>query len=190
MEANAGDRDQIAEKMALSPDNFLPERQPFTATQQAVNYHRLLLHILAEAETLGFELGVIVAGHYPLIDHARAAVLQFNQGRYNKYHGMLAWAFVDYLLIKKQYPEAGDHAGIWETSHMLAIDPKTVNLKLLPKKKKDLVGIMSGKHPRLSNAKYGRKTMEASVNEAVKQAKARLKDRWKYSGHGNSLRED
>ncbi len=68
MEANAGDRDQIAASMALSPDNFTPERQAFTATEQALNYHKLLLHILVEAETLGFAVGVLVAGHYPLID--------------------------------------------------------------------------------------------------------------------------
>ena len=81
MEANAKDRDQIAAGMGLSPDNFLPERMPFPATEQALNYHKLLLHILAEVESLGFEVGVLVAGHYPLIDHARAAVLQFNQRR-------------------------------------------------------------------------------------------------------------
>jgi creatinine amidohydrolase len=110
MEANAADRNLIAEKMALSPENFLPEHQAFSATEQAINYHKLLLHILVEVETLGFELGVIVAGHYPLIDHARAAVLQFNQREYSKRYGMLAWAFVDYLLVKDRYEEAGDHA--------------------------------------------------------------------------------
>jgi creatinine amidohydrolase len=81
MEAGAEDRDKIAEAMGLSPDNFLPERQPFSPTEQVLNYQRLLLHVLAEAETLGFEVGVLVAGHYPLIDHARAAVLLFNQRR-------------------------------------------------------------------------------------------------------------
>ena len=67
MEANAQDRDLIARGMGLSPDNFGIERQPFTATEQALNYHRLLIHILAEVEALGFELGVLVAGHYPVL---------------------------------------------------------------------------------------------------------------------------
>ena len=92
MEAVAPDRVQIAEQMQLSPDNFLPERQPFTPTEQALNYQRLLLHVLAEVESLGFALGVLVAGHYPLIDHARAAVLLFNKRHYSRYHGMLAMA--------------------------------------------------------------------------------------------------
>jgi creatinine amidohydrolase len=59
----------------------------------------LLIHILAEAETLEFKLGVLVAGHYPLIDLARAAVLQFNRREFSQRQGMLAWAFVDYLLV-------------------------------------------------------------------------------------------
>ncbi len=138
MEANAADREAIAAAMELSPDNFLPDRHPFTATDQALNYHKLLLHILAEAESLGFELGVIVAGHYPLIDHARAAVLQYNQRENVK---MLAWAFVDYLLVQDQYPHAGDHAAGWETSHVMALHPQTVDLSLLPPRGDTLIGI-------------------------------------------------
>jgi len=78
MEADAKDRDKIAEKMELPVTNFDAPRMPFSAAEQVVNYHKLLFHILAELETLGFEVGVLVAGHYPLIDHARSAVLIFN----------------------------------------------------------------------------------------------------------------
>jgi creatinine amidohydrolase len=189
MEANAADRDRIAQKMSLSPDNFLPERQPFTATQQAINYHRLLIHILAEAETLGFELGVLVAGHYPLIDHARAAVLQFNQREYSKRHGMLAWAFVDYLLVRDQYDCAGDHAGGWETSHMMALHPETVDLNLLPPKGGQLIGAGGRMAPQDANAEFGRETMQAAAEIAVKEVHHRLAHPSLYRGHGNSLRE-
>ncbi|MBN1581468.1 MAG: creatininase family protein [Anaerolineae bacterium] len=189
MEANAADRDQIAEKMALSPDNFIPERQPFTATQQALNYHQLLIHILAEAETLGFELGVIVAGHYPLIDHARAAVLQFNQREYSKRQGMLAWAFVDYLLVRDQYDCAGDHAGGWETSHVMALYPQTVDLDLLPPKGEKLIGAGGRMAPQDANPEFGRETMQAAAEIAVQEVQHRLANPWLYRGHGNSLRE-
>jgi hypothetical protein len=77
-------------------------------TEQTLNYQRLLLHVLAEAETRGFTLGVLVAGHDPLIDHARSAALL--------------------------YPDSGDHAAGWETSHMLALHPETVDLSQLPPK--------------------------------------------------------
>ena len=87
MEANARDRGRIAELMELPSDNFTQALMPFSPAEQALNYHRLLLHVLAELETLGFEVGVLVAGHYPLIDHARAAVLQFNQRDRNRPSG-------------------------------------------------------------------------------------------------------
>lgn len=71
MEANAADRDLIAEQMKLLPDNFLPEKMPFSSWEQAINYQKLLLHILAEVESLGYEdnfnefmMIVFIAGYY------------------------------------------------------------------------------------------------------------------------------
>ena len=189
MEANAADRDRIAAKMALSPDNFLPERQAFSATEQAINYHKLLLHILVEVETLGFDLGVIVAGHYPLIDHARAAVLQFNQREFSKRHGMLAWTFVDYLIVSDQYESAGDHAAGWETSHMLALHPETVDLRQLPPKGETLIGIGGRIPPQDATPEFGRQTLETAAELVVKEVHHRLENKHLYRGHGNSLRE-
>jgi creatinine amidohydrolase len=188
MEANAEDRDKIAEAMNLVPDNFLPDRQPFSATEQVLNYQRLLLHILAEAESLGFEVGVLVPGHYPLIDHARAAVCLFNQRRYSKRHGMLAWAMIDYLLIRDTYPDGGDHAARWETSHLLALHPDRVDLSLLGPKGSKLVGV-GGQPPQDATAEFGRETLEASAEVAVREVLDRLHNRQRYRGHGNSLQE-
>jgi len=189
MEANARDRDQIAGQMALSPDNFTPERQPFSATDQALNYHKLLLHILVEAETLGFELGVLVAGHYPLIDHARAAVLQFNQREHSKRQGMLAWACVDYLLLRDQYENAGDHAAGWETSHLMALHPETVDLSLLPSKGEPLIGVGGRMAPQDATAEFGAEILQAAADIIVQEVQHRLAHKAMYRGHGNSLRE-
>jgi creatinine amidohydrolase len=189
MEANASDRERIAERMALPPENFLPDRMPFSATEQALNYHRLLLHILVEAETLGFELGVLVAGHYPLIDHARAAVLQFNQRDRSRRPGMLAWAFVDYLLVRDRYAAAGDHAAGWETSHVLALHPETVDLGLLPPRGERLIGVGGRMPPQDATAGFGRETLEAAAEVAVREVRHRLAHPEMYRGHGNGLRE-
>jgi creatinine amidohydrolase len=189
MEANADDRDLIAQAMELPPDNFSPERQPFSATEQALNYQKLLLHLLTEAETLGFQVGVLVAGHYPLIDHARAAVVLFNQREFSRRRGMLAWAFVDYKLIADQYDCAGDHAGGWETSHVLALHPETVNLSLLPPKGERLIGVGGRMAPQDATAEFGQETLEAAAEIAVREAKHRLEYGHLYRGHGNSLRE-
>jgi creatinine amidohydrolase len=189
MEANAADREQIAREMALPPENFSAERQPFTPTEQALNYHRLLLHILAEVESLGFALGVLVAGHYPLIDHARAAVLQFNQREHSKQHGMLAWACVDYLLVRDRYEGAGDHAAGWETSHLLAVHPETVDLGVLPPKGAPLVGVGGRMAPQDATAAFGRETLQAAAEIVVREVRHRLEHPALYRGHGNSLRE-
>ncbi len=189
MEANARDRDRIAEAMELSPDNFLPNRQPFTPTEQALNYHKLLIHILAEAESLGFELGVLVAGHYPLIDHARAAVLQFNQRDRSQRPGMLAWAFVDYLLVSDQYEHAGDHAAGWETSHMMALHPQTVDLSLLPPKGEPLTGVGGYIPPQDATAAFGQETLDDAAEIAIREVHHRLKHKHQYMGHGHGLLE-
>ncbi len=190
MEANAADRDKIAAGMGLSPENFTAASQPFCATEQALNYHKLLLHILAEAETLGFELGVLVAGHYPLIDHARSAILQFNQRNHTRRKdGMLAWACVDFLTVKDRYPQAGDHAGGWETSHMLALHPETVDLSLLPPKGEPLVGAGGKMAPQDASADFGAETFQAAVDVIVQEVQHRLNNKGMYLGHGSSLNE-
>jgi len=189
MEANASDREHIAEGMALSPDNFLPERMPFSATEQALNYHRLLLHILAEVESLGFEVGVLIAGHYPLIDHANAAVAQFSQRLYGNPRRMLAWAFVDYQLVRDRYVDAGDHAGGWETSHMIALHPQTVDISLLPPKGDPLVGVGGRMAPQDASAEFGQEILEAAAEVVLREVAHRLSNRRLYQGHGNSLRQ-
>ena len=189
MEANARDRDQIAEKLGLSPDHFSPDRQPFSPTEQALNYHKLLLHVLTELETYGFQVGVLVAGHYPLIDHARAAVCQFHQHRYTGDRRMLAWAFVDYQLVENQFEGAGDHAGGWETSHMLALHPDTVDLAALPPRGEPLIGAGGRIAPQDATADLGQRSLDAAADIAIKETQHRLAHPERYRGHGNALRE-
>ena len=191
MEGNAGDRDKIAEKMGLPAENFDPEFQYFSPNQQVENYHRLLLHILTELETLGFRVGVLVAGHYPLIDHCRSAVITFSKRRLSTAPSgrMIAWAFVDYLLVGGEYECAGDHAGGWETSHMLAIHPETVDLSLLPPKGESLIGAGGKMDPRDANPEFGRETIEKAVDAALKEVRSRLENPKQYMGHGTILLE-
>jgi len=191
MEANASDRDKIAEQMGLSPDNFLPERHPFSPTEQASNYQKLLIHVLAEAESLGFKVGVLVAGHYPLVDHARAAALVFNRRQYSptQRHGMLAWACVDYLLVADKYDCAGDHAGGWETSHLMATHGETVDLSLLPPKGQPLIGVGGKLAPQDASAQFGRETLDASAEILAKEARHRLENPDMYFRHGRCLNE-
>lgn len=188
MEANAADRELIAAEMGLPPENFTLARQPFSATEQAVNYLKLLLHILAEVQSLGFRVGVLVAGHYPLVDHATAAALQFNRSEIGKNGGMLAWACVDYLLVRDRYKNSGDHAALWETSHLLALHPQCVDLSLLPPKSEKLVGV-GGLPPQDATAAFGRETLDASAEVVIREVQHRLAHPEMYRGHGEGLKQ-
>ena len=189
MEANAADRELIAAGMELPPENFTPERHPFSATEQALNYHKLLLHILAEAQSLGFKVGVLVAGHYPLVDHASAAALQHNRSERARKDGMLAWAFVDYILVRDRFKHAGDHAAGWETSHLMALHPHCVDLSQLPPKGQRLVGIGGPLPPQDSTAAFGWETLHAAADTAIREAHHRLEHPEMYRGAGDGLRE-
>ena len=189
MEAVADDREAIAREMDLSPDNFTQSMMPFTAMEQTTHYVDLLMHILAEAMSLGFKVGVLVAGHYPLIDHARAATLRFNKWRGSKTGGLLAWACLDYLPLIGQYPEPGDHASAWETSHMLHIMPERVDLSALPADGTPVVGIMGSIPPRMGTAEQGRETLEKSAVWVAAEAAKRLENPAFYRKHGMSLHE-
>jgi creatinine amidohydrolase len=190
MEANAADREEIAAAMQLPAENFSPENFPYGAVQQAENYQHLLIHILAEANTLGFKVGVLVAGHYPLIDHARSACLEWNKfERVRRSEGMLAWAFVDYLLLADEFENAGDHAGGWETGRVMALHPQCVDLAGLPPKGEKLVGVGGRIAPQDSDANLGHRSLEAAADIAVREVADRLANRGHYVGHGRSLEE-
>jgi creatinine amidohydrolase len=189
MESNAASREPIAREMELPADNFLPEKHPYPASEQITNYNRLLRHILAEIETLGFEVGVLVAGHYPLIDHARAAVLLHNQKRSGPEKRMLAWAVLDCAILRGHYEHPGDHAGGWETSHLMHLHPDAVDLSILPPKGEKLVGVGGHMDPQDSTAEFGRETLEAAADLVVKEVNHRLENPGRYRGHGRCLQE-
>lgn len=189
MEANAADRADICGEMGLPPENFLPDAQPFSASEQVERYHGLLVHILAEAASLGFHLGVLVAGHYPLIDHARSVVHRWHQFRPARKRplgrgGMLAWALVDYLLVQDQFAGAGDHAAGWETSHLLHLCPDRVDLAALPPKGEPLIGVGGAMAPQDADAAFGEKTLAASAAVAIREVRDRLDNPAHYRQHG------
>jgi creatinine amidohydrolase len=191
MEAKAVDRDKIAEKMELPPENFELQRMPFAQTEQDLNYFKLLVHILAEVESLGFSVGIFVAGHYPLLECAREAILLFNRRDYRP-ERMLAWAFADYLLLKDEIKFAGDHAAGWETSHVMAIHPQAVDISLLPPKGTKLIGVGGDEHAKTAweaSPELGAEMFEKAVDVAIKEARHRLDNKASYLRIGFCLKE-
>lgn len=132
MEANHDKNGKIAEKMALPSSNFAPGYIQEQGFQANFEYVRLLHKILVEIHSLGFKVIVVMAGHYPLLYHAKAACELFNLD-YSRYGKPSAWTCTGYELVRGKIPEAGDHAAAWETSLMMYLRPELVNLKRLPK---------------------------------------------------------
>lgn len=170
MEANHDRENKIAEKMHLPPDNFRPGYMQRSIYDQDRAYIELLLHILRQLESLGFKVIVIIAGHYPLLRHARAACDWHSlDGRAR------AWAVTGYELVGDQVPHAGDHAAAWETSLMMVLRPELVDLSRLPEDRSvPLVGV-GGRDPRdHASVEYGQQGVDAVVKAIVEGAKERL----------------
>lgn len=189
MEANAADRGEIAAAMGLPSENFAPGYMRYTPQQQFDGYQRLLLHCLFELQSLGFKVIVLVAGHYPLIDHARAACCLYHQSRWNNVRARaIAWAFTGYELVRDAIPEAGDHAGHWETSLMMALVPGLSDLSELPADgSASLVGVGSRLPVHEASAEYGERAVRLIVERVVAQVRDRLERPETYYGHGLRL---
>lgn len=176
----------VAERMNVPLESFEEERNPYSHSQQIEHYHRHLIHILAEAASYSFRLAVFVVGHYPLLDHARAAILFYNQWCYDKdWANMGVWAFADFTLLSGLYDSPGDHAGGWETSHLLASHPECVDLS---RARINLqYGIMSTRDPLESTANFGNKIYDDAARIAVEKVRQRLEHPEIYRGHGMPL---
>ena len=189
VEVDSVDKELVAAKMEIDMELLSGKHMPYDAMQQSKNYVDLLIHILAQAETLGFKLAVLVAGHYPLIDYARCAVLMHSKRRRNRIGSMLSWALVDYLLVDDLYKFAGDHGAGWETSHLLYLYPETVDMSLLPPEGENPIGIKGGMDARDATAAFGKETMEKAAEIALKEVEHRLLHPESYTTHGKWLQE-
>ena len=112
----------FAEAYGVPEENFLPERFAFPRpVEQWEVYTRLLDETLRMIARFGFEAIFALAGHYPMseLNHICQA-FEREQG-------------IPVLLTKESLiPGSGDHAGQWETSLMLGIEPDLVDEKAFP----------------------------------------------------------
>jgi creatinine amidohydrolase len=162
---------EIMEGLGLNHDAFNPEKLPFNNQQMIQHYNNLLIHILAQAQALGFKVAVIIAGHFPLIDNAKGAIAQFSQ-LYRGNQTMVPWCFANFEVMQDY---KGDHGGGFETSQMMVLHPNTVDLSLLPPRGEKVVGVtMPHYDPRDANVALGKSGIDETVEVAIREAKHRL----------------
>ena len=152
---------EISAKMDLPPENFAPGYMYQSISEQNTNYHHHLLHIFHEIKSLGFRILVVGAGHYPLLPHACAAI--------DIFHGvqngprMTAWAMSGYDLVRGQFTPCGDHAGKYETSLLMYLDPGMQDLSLLPVDREERPLGVSHNQAQDSTAEFGKTAVKAIV---------------------------
>ena len=188
MDSNPAVVESVAREMGLPAENFREGYMRENPAEAVRNYQTLLLHILNQAQSLGFRVLVLAAGHYPLIDHARAAAAIFHQQRrFGKRYGKpsaIAWVFTGYELVRDLYPDSGDHAGFWETSLLMALERELVDLTTLPEDESTLPGIATQRPIREANEAYGEKAIAAIVQRVLDQVNRRLDQPEDYREHG------
>jgi len=156
---------RIKEKMVLSKESFEPGYMHKPSYLQDAFYTELLLHILFEIESLGFKVIVILAGHYPLLRHAQEAAKE-----YSKTGRAKVWTIIGYEIVRDVISDAGDHAGKWETSLLIALRPECVDMsRLADDKSIPLVGVM-GTDPRGTASKeFGEFAVNLLIDRIVAQ---------------------
>ena len=160
MESRGDPDGKIAARFGLPKSTFAPGYMDKTCTEQELFYIQLLLHMMRTVESYGFKVIVVIAGHYGLRPHADSAVHLFAAG-HQQVRSAVAWVCTGFELVGDVLPDAGDHAGKWETSLMLALRPDCVDMSRLPADPdQELLGVGGNRPPQEASAEYGRRAVD------------------------------
>ena len=171
--------------MELPAEIFAPGYMVEGVAAQNRHYHGLLLHILHEIKSLGFKLAIIGAGHYPLLDHARAAAAVFHQEQ--SFPKMVVWSMTGYELVQEHFTPCGDHAGKWETSLLMHLDPGMQDLSTLPTDPNERPIGASDNGIQESSANCGRQATEAIVKAVRVRVEELLPNISDHQSHGSPM---
>jgi creatinine amidohydrolase len=176
---------RIAAYMGLPEDSFEPGYMGHSRHEQDDMYGRLLQHILHQVSSLGFKVAAFCAGHYPLIDHAKAACHVFHQQTLHvpPERRTISFVFTGYELVGDLFPYAGDHAAYWETSLMMALDRPLVDLSCLPEDRSQLFGVGGKRPPYEASAEQGEKYVQAITARVLEKVRERLDNPAKFAHH-------
>lgn len=107
-------------------------------------YKNVLKEYFYRIKRIGFKNIFVLCGHYPNADVAREAAMEFEDIK---------------IIVKNEADlvsgEKGDHAGVWETSLMMTLFPKRVDLKRMEGKEERLMAV-DGEDPINSSKDYGK----------------------------------
>ena len=100
---------------------------------------------------------------------------------------MITGAMSGYELVRGQFDPCGDHAGRWETSLLMYLDPGMQDPSTLPSDR-SVNPIGAGNNGiQDSNVEFGRAAAEAIVAAVGKRVAEFLEDPEPYQGHGSPM---
>jgi len=161
-------------------------RYPFTFHFSKRPMKLFIRRLLGELADWGFRVAILLAGHYPL---AQITLLRRECRRASRL-GRIAALGIPEQALALDLGYLGDHAAMWETSLLMAIDPSLVDLSQLPddtgtlwqrSKKHGIYGICPKKH---ANPELGRETLKLIVDRLAATAERLLAD-----GHADAAEE-
>lgn len=185
LESSCGLNAPIAQAYGLPDDSFDAGHMGRSIAEQDAMYHALLLHTMHQSASLGFRVLVVVAGHYPLLDHAKAAAHIFHQQTHHRRpeRKTIVWGFCGYELLRDRYGFAGDHAAFWETSLMMALESGLVDKTALPGDPAQTLGVGGPRPAQEADATQGEEFVRAIVERVGPKVAERLADPVRFMAH-------
>lgn len=157
--------DAMSAALGTERDAFAKQGQRAAARGGWRLWQELVIQMLFQVEAYGFKAIVAIPGHYPLLEPLEQAIAAYQA------EGGSCTPFIlkDNLFSRDGN---GDHAAAYETSLLMALDPGTVDLAVLPADPAEpLAGVALGEDPRAAaSAAYG----EQALSQAVAYMRAQL----------------
>lgn len=134
--------------------------------EQWLFYQRLLRMSFEHIASFGFRSIYIMAGHMPLVNFVKPAAMAFSRSRQMAGHPVT----IDWGGEGDAAGLRGDHAGRWETSWMMALEPNSVATDELTRNP-DYVGVGSNPNAVEANLQQGEEWVETCATAVVTEAR-------------------
>ncbi len=101
-------------------------KQPLCSSIPSDLFYRMVFHQLRDVDARGFRAAILVTGHYGGLEETLRLICDYYMRRTRsplRLHAIADWESIRFKDFK------GDHAGICETSQLMALRPSLVDLK-------------------------------------------------------------
>jgi len=101
-------------------------RQSLCSSLPADLFYRTVFYHIRAMDARGFRGGVLVTGHYGGVEVVLRKICEYYLRRTGS--PLRLYAIADWECIDERFPHRGDHAGVCETSQLMALRPGLVDL--------------------------------------------------------------